>query len=61
MTELDKAYLAGLFDGEGTVMYKQYWEYKSNKNKRYKCWRITMELSMTDKPTVAHLLKTCGS
>ena len=58
VTELDRAYLAGLFDGEGTVMYKKYWEYKRNKNKKYKCWRISMEVAMTDKPTIAHLLKT---
>ncbi len=56
--EEEISYLAGLFDGEGTVMYKKYWEYKRSKKKKYNCWRISMEVAMTDKPTVAHILKT---
>ena len=45
MTETERAYIAGLFDGEGSVDYAQRWE---NKTKgRYKVWRISCEISMT--------------
>ena len=34
------AYLAGLFDGEGCVTYKQYWSSKrENRPRKYYCWR----------------------
>ena len=29
--EEEISYLAGLFDGEGSVTYKKYWEYKKIK------------------------------
>ena len=44
------SYLAGLFDGEGTVTCKKYWSKKPKGT--YNCWRISMEIAMTDKPTV---------
>jgi len=47
------AYIAGLFDGEGCVQYKQYWDSKrKNRPRRYKCWRINLEMSMTDEPVI---------
>ena len=47
------AYLAGLFDGEGCVQCKQYWDSKrKNRPRRYKVWRITLEMSMTDEPVI---------
>ena len=47
------AYLAGLFDGEGCVQRKQYWDSKrKNRPRRYKVWRITLEMSMTDEPVI---------
>ena len=47
------AYLAGLFDGEGCVQLKQYWDSKrKNRPRRYKVWRITLEMSMTDEPVI---------
>lgn len=52
------AYLAGLFDGEGNVTYKKYWANKPHG--RYKCWRIQMEIVMTDKPTVQWCCDTFG-
>jgi len=58
MEEEEISYLAGLFDGEGSVTYKKYWEYKRNKKKKYKCWRIVLEMAMTDKPTISYVLKT---
>ena len=49
----DIAYLTGLFDGEGSVTYKQYWDVKrKDRPKRYKVWRIALEMSMTDEPVI---------
>ena len=60
----DMAYLAGLFDGEGCVIYKQYLDSKrKNRPKRYKVWRIALEMSMTDEPVIrwVHELVKCGT
>lgn len=47
------AYLAGLMDGEGCVTYKKYWSSKrKNRPKEYYCWRIQLEIVMTDKDTI---------
>ena len=47
------AYIAGLFDGEGCVQCKQYWDsQRKNRPRRYKVWRITLEMSMTDEPVI---------
>ena len=46
MTEAEAAYIAGLFDGEGTITYKKYKEKKAKGT--YDCWRISMEIAMTD-------------
>ena len=58
-TETDIAYIAGLFDGEGTVDYKQRWE-KRPKGKRYKVWRITAAIEMTDQHVLAWLHEVLG-
>ena len=51
MTKL--AYMAGLFDGEGCVTYKQYWSSKrDNRPNKYFCWRIQLEIVMTDEATI---------
>ena len=46
------AYIAGLFDGEGCVQIKNRMETKvrlpSGVKKRYNCWIVTLEMSMTD-------------
>ena len=47
---LDIAYIAGLFDGEGSVTCKKYKEKK--KSGTYDCWRIRMEISMTDRNVI---------
>tara|TARA_B100000029_G_scaffold142719_1_gene137950 strand:- start:1176 stop:1607 length:432 start_codon:yes stop_codon:yes gene_type:complete len=54
INESDIAYFAGLFDGEGSIDYKQRWERKKKKTgyKRYKTWRISMEVSMTDESVI---------
>ena len=38
------AYIAGLFDGEGSITYKKYKEKK--RTGTYDCWRIVMEITM---------------
>ena len=50
MNPEEAAYIAGLFDGEGTITYKKYPERKKKGNKvnTYNCWRISMEIAMTD-------------
>ena len=47
---LDIAYITGLFDGEGSVTCKKYKEKK--KSGTYDCWRISMEISMTDRNVI---------
>ena len=61
MKESDIAYIAGLFDGEGSIHYKK----SPEKKKKHKgkpgyrmsnSWRISMEVTMTD-PMVINWLK----
>ena len=63
-SDVNLAYIAGLFDGEGSITYKQYTENKFNRarNKRYKTkvWRIALEISMTDKSVLIWLHETLG-
>ena len=47
---LDTAYIAGLFDGEGSITNKKYKEKK--KSGTYDCQRISMEISMTDRDVI---------
>ena len=61
-TKTEIAYLAGLFDGEGCIQIKKQWEAKkrAGKPRRYKVWRISMEISMTDKDIIEWVHKTVG-
>ena len=63
--KLDIAYIAGIFDGEGSLTYKKYKDRrkKGNKVTHYDCWRIAMEVSMTDKNTIELIHETlmCGT
>ena len=52
------AYLAGLFDGEGSVMYKQYIEKRKNRPNPMQGWRISLEVAMTDEATIKHIYDT---
>jgi len=47
--ETDRAYIAGLFDGEGCVSYKQYMRKRKHNKKPYPTWQIRLEIAMTDK------------
>ena len=54
MEAIDAAYMAGLFDGEGSVDYTKRFDTKrKNRPRSYFCWRITCEIGMTD----YHVLK----
>ena len=57
------AYLAGLFDGEGCITYKQRTEHRKGKPRAYKYWNIRIEINMIDKDTIDYVHKTfeCGS
>ena len=62
MNPEEAAYIAGLFDGEGTITYKKYPERKKKGNKvnTYNCWRINMEIAMTDKSVLIWLHNALG-
>ena len=60
ISETDAAYIAGLFDGEGSVSYKQYMRKKPHNKKAYPNWQIRMEISMTVKSVLNWLHLTLG-
>ena len=62
MTSEEAAYIAGLFDGEGTITYKKYKERKKKGNvvREYDCWRISMEIAMTDRSVLVWLTEVLG-
>ena len=53
--ESDAAYIAGLFDGEGSIEFTKRKEKK--KNGIYNCRRISMEISMTDRSVLLWVLE----
>ena len=61
----DAAYVAGLFDGEGSVYIKRMDQIKHKRPGKpvHKVWVIRMEMAMTDKDTVkwCHELFGCGA
>ena len=48
MKDTNLAYIAGLFDGEGNIQYKQYMRKRPHNKKPYPTWSIRMEMAMTD-------------
>ena len=65
VSELDRAYIAGLFDGEGTIDFKRGMEKKKkHKNKsgyRYSnSLRLSMEIAMTDESVLRWVHQTLG-
>ena len=58
------AYIAGLFDGEGSLQYKRKWEKKKKHNgKGYRdtyVWRINMEIAMTDESVIRWVHEVLG-
>ena len=49
ITNEQAAYIAGLFDGEGSITYKQYMRKRKHQKKAYPTWSIRMEIAMTDR------------
>ena len=64
MNDTDIAYIAGLFDGEGSIQCKQAWEKKKkHKGVGYRkaySWRINMEITMTDQSVLIWLHEVLG-
>ena len=63
LNDVDAAYIAGLFDGEGSINYKQYMRKRKGQEKAYPTWSIRMEISMTERSIMVWLLEVlgCGS
>ena len=63
ISETSAAYIAGLFDGEGHIQYKQYMRKRSHNKKPYPTWNIKMEMAMTDKSVLLLVqdLLGCGT
>ena len=57
--KLDISYIAGLFDGRGSIYYKQVIEKRKTK-KPTKVWKIRMEMSMPDKNVMELVHETLG-
>ncbi len=60
MNETDAAYIAGLFDGEGCISYKQYNRKRKNNKKAYPTWQIRLEMAMTDKSVLVWVNEVLG-
>jgi hypothetical protein len=64
ITDTDKAYIAGLFDGEGSIHFKRGPEKKKkHKGKGYRIsnsMRISMEIAMTDQSVLIWLHEVLG-
>ena len=62
MNDSDAAYLAGLFDGEGSVYFKKMNQIKHKRPGKpvHKVWVIRMEIAMTDKEVLEWVWETTG-
>ena len=58
LNQTDIAYIAGLFDGEGSVDYARRLEKRGKK--KYKVWRVVMEIAMTDESVVRWVHEILG-
>ncbi len=58
ISDTEKAYIAGLFDGEGSIDFTKRKEKK--KSGTYDCRRISMEITMTDKSVILWLHEVLG-
>ena len=50
--KLEIPYIAGLFDADGNVQYKQYMKKRGEDKKAYPTWDIRLEISMTDQNVI---------
>jgi len=60
MKDTNIAYIAGLFDGEGCVSYKQYVRKRSHNKKAYPTWQIRLEIAMTDRSILIWVCEVLG-
>lgn len=63
ISETDIAYIAGLFDGEGNINIAKRREKKKRRDGtvyQTNCWRISMEIAMTDKSVLIWLHEVLG-
>ena len=62
MNDSDAAYLAGLFDGEGSVYFKKMNQVKHKRPGKpvHKVWVIRLEIAMTDKEVLEWVWETTG-
>ena len=64
MKDTDAAYIAGLFDGEGSIYYvRRVDKKKKHKGPGYReayCWRISMEITMTDQSVLRYVQEMLG-
>ena len=60
ISDTDKAYIAGLFDGEGSVSYKQYMRKRDKHKKAYPTWQIRLEIAMTDESVLVWFHEVLG-
>ena len=67
LSENNIAYIAGLFDGEGSLQCKKGWEKKKKHTgegyRQTNAWRISMEIAMTDELVIrwVHEILKVGS
>jgi hypothetical protein len=60
MKKSDAAYLAGLFDGEGCITYKQKMRQRRPVEKYYPTWEIRMEINMTHQSVISERHEMTG-
>ena len=60
MKKSDAAYLAGLFDGEGCITYKQKMRQRRPVEKYYPTWEIRMEINMTHQSVIRLIHEMTG-
>ena len=60
ISETDIAFIAGLFDGEGCITYKQYMRKRKHNKKAYPTWSIRIEIAMTDQSVLIWLNEILG-
>ena len=60
ISETDISYIAGLFDGEGCITYKQYMRKRKHQKKAYPTWSIRMEMAMTDESVLRWVHEVLG-
>lgn len=60
MNATDAAYIAGLFDSQGSVEYVKRKQHRKGKKKAYNYWSIRCEMSMSDQEVMKWVHETIG-